>query len=286
MQQLVILKFNALNALKPSGPGRIILGREEIGALSTDKKLMFFSSIKLMRKSHMPWSYYMATAVADAIELSFVDLACSEGVKTSGCSGIQLKEAQSINKSLSALGDVISALSPGGQHIPYRNNKLTMLMSDSRGGNAMTLMIVNISPAESNTDETQFSRKLPEAFVTRVKTPQKTEEDDFADGSETGYSESPAHAPDCAHAPVSDLLDLGLDNSGAIVSVDQPTKPAEHVHSPLVMLKLTVNVLFGQKINSTKTRIKTAVIGIPGLKCAIQTPSPEIAALCFEALKS
>ena len=78
-------------------------------------------------------------------------------MKKSGSSGNQLKEAQSINKSLSALGDVISALSSGGQHIPYRNHKLTMLMSDSLGGNAKTLMFVNVSPAESNLDETYNS---------------------------------------------------------------------------------------------------------------------------------
>lgn len=90
-------------------------------------------------------------------KLSFVDLAGSERVKKSGSAGNQLKEAQSINRSLSALGDVISALSTGGQHIPYRNHKLTMLMSDSLGGNAKTLMFVNVSPAESNLDETYNS---------------------------------------------------------------------------------------------------------------------------------
>lgn len=91
------------------------------------------------------------------LQLSFVDLAGSERIKKSGSSGNQLKEAQSINKSLSALVDVISALSSDGQHIPYRNHKLTMLMSDSLGGNAKTLMFVNLSPAESNLDETYNS---------------------------------------------------------------------------------------------------------------------------------
>lgn len=91
------------------------------------------------------------------MQLSFVDLAGSERVKKSGVSGNQLKEAQGINKSLSALGDVISALSTGNQHVPYRNHKLTMLMSDSLGGNAKTLMFVNVSPVESNLDETYNS---------------------------------------------------------------------------------------------------------------------------------
>jgi hypothetical protein len=59
-----------------------------------------------------------------------VDLAGSERVKKSGSAGKQLKEAQSINKSLSAFADVIGSLSSDGQHIPYQNHKLTMLMSD------------------------------------------------------------------------------------------------------------------------------------------------------------
>ncbi|EFJ53111.1 Kar3 member kinesin-like protein [Volvox carteri f. nagariensis] len=99
-------------------------------------------------------------------KLSFVDLAGSERVKKSGSVGENLKEAQAINKSLSALGDVISALATEQQHIPYRNHKLTMLMSDSLGGNAKTLMFVNVSPTDANLDETQNSLQ----YATRVRT--------------------------------------------------------------------------------------------------------------------
>ncbi|KAL8038155.1 hypothetical protein ABFX02_11G085900 [Erythranthe guttata] len=106
-------------------------------------------------------------------KLSFVDLAGSERVKKSGSSGNQLKEAQSINKSLSAIGDVIGALSSGNQHIPYRNHKLTMLMSDSLGGNAKTLMFVNISPAESNLDETYNSLTYASRVRSIVNDPSK-----------------------------------------------------------------------------------------------------------------
>lgn len=91
------------------------------------------------------------------MQLSFVDLAGSERLKKSGSVGSQLKETQSINKSLSALGNIIRALSSREQHTPYRNDKLTLLMSDSIGGNAKTLMFVNVSPAESNLDETYNS---------------------------------------------------------------------------------------------------------------------------------
>lgn len=106
-------------------------------------------------------------------KLSFVDLAGSERVKKSGSAGNQLKEAQSINKSLSALGDVISALSSGSQHIPYRNHKLTMLMSDSLGGNAKTLMFVNISPAESNLEESHNSLTYASRVRSIVNDPSK-----------------------------------------------------------------------------------------------------------------
>lgn len=106
-------------------------------------------------------------------KLSFVDLAGSERVKKSGSSGDQLKEAQSINKSLSALGDVIAALSSGNQHIPYRNHKLTMLMSDSLGGNAKTLMFVNVSPAESNLDESYNSLTYASRVRSIVNDPSK-----------------------------------------------------------------------------------------------------------------
>jgi hypothetical protein len=61
-------------------------------------------------------------------KLSLVDLAGSERADKTGATAERLREAQSINKSLSALGDVISALSTGEKFIPYRNNKLTQLM--------------------------------------------------------------------------------------------------------------------------------------------------------------
>ena len=99
-------------------------------------------------------------------KLSLVDLAGSERADKTGGNAERLKEGQSINKSLSALGDVMAALSEGGKaFVPYRNNKLTQLMQDSLGGNAKTLMFVNFSPADYNADETVTSLN----FATRVK---------------------------------------------------------------------------------------------------------------------
>jgi len=90
-------------------------------------------------------------------KLTLVDLAGSERTKKSGVQGGAMEEAKAINKSLSALGDVISSLTQKEKHIPYRNHKLTQLLSDSLGGAAKTLMFVNVSPAASNAEETASS---------------------------------------------------------------------------------------------------------------------------------
>lgn len=65
-----------------------------------------------------------------------MDLAGSERLSKTGATGDRLKEAQNINKSLSALGDVIAALQQRTKHVPYRNSKLTHLLQDSLGGNS------------------------------------------------------------------------------------------------------------------------------------------------------
>merc|ERR1712093_365650 len=90
-------------------------------------------------------------------KIHLIDLAGSENVGKSGVSGAGLKEAQNINKSLSALGDVIASLVGKNPHTPYRNSKLTMMLKDSLGGDSKTLMIVCISPAQYNVIETLSS---------------------------------------------------------------------------------------------------------------------------------
>ena len=72
-------------------------------------------------------SYDKTTRKTTFGKLSLVDLAGSERADKTGASAERLKEAQSINKSLSALGDVIAALSEGEKFIPYRNSKLTQV---------------------------------------------------------------------------------------------------------------------------------------------------------------
>lgn len=77
-------------------------------------------------------------------KLNLVDLAGSERVGRSGAEGSRLREAQHINKSLSALGDVIYALRSRQGHVPFRNSKLTYLLQDSLSGDSKTLMMVQV----------------------------------------------------------------------------------------------------------------------------------------------
>jgi len=103
-------------------------------------------------------------------KLSLVDLAGSESVGKTGADKQRLKEAMSINRSLSALSNVISTLAKGatGDFIPYRSNILTTVMQDSLGGNAKTLMFVNISPSMTEFNESNSSLKYA-ALVKTIK---------------------------------------------------------------------------------------------------------------------
>ncbi|KAA3458891.1 kinesin-4 isoform X2 [Gossypium australe] len=98
--------------------------------------------------------------------MHLVDLAGSERVDKSEVTGDRLKEAQHINKSLSALGDVIASLAQKNPHVPYRNSKLTQLLQDSLGGQAKTLMFVHISPEPDALGETISTLKFAERVAT------------------------------------------------------------------------------------------------------------------------
>ena len=92
----------------------------------------------------------------------------SERQGKSGATGARLKEAASINKSLSALGNVILALVNEERHVPYRSSVLTRLLRDCLGGRSSTFLICNVSPASNNRSETLSSLR----FATRVKSVQ------------------------------------------------------------------------------------------------------------------
>jgi len=122
-------------------------------------------------RSHMIMTLYIkrldssGKKILQAGKLNLVDLAGSERVKKSEATGERLKEAQCINRSLSALADVLWAHERKVAHIPYRNSKLTHLLQDSLGGTTTrTVMFVTCDTKMANTQETlhtlQFGSRL------------------------------------------------------------------------------------------------------------------------------
>eukprot|EP00112_Aurelia_sp_Birch-Aquarium-sp1_P008558 Seg1946.8 transcript_id=Seg1946.8/GoldUCD/mRNA.D3Y31 product="Kinesin-like protein KIF3B" protein_id=Seg1946.8/GoldUCD/D3Y31 len=110
-------------------------------------------------------------------KLNMVDLAGSERQAKTGAKGERLKEATKINLSLSALGNVISALVDGkSTHVPYRDSKLTRLLQDSLGGNARTVMVANMGPASYNYEETMTTLRYADR-AKRIKNKPKINED-------------------------------------------------------------------------------------------------------------
>ena len=110
-------------------------------------------------RSHSIFTIYIDSQEVDdkgadkfkASKLNLVDLAGSQRAGKTGTTGDGAKQAAKINLSLSALGNVISALVDGKMHhIPYRDSKLTRLLQDSLGGNTKTIMIAAVSPANYN----------------------------------------------------------------------------------------------------------------------------------------
>lgn len=146
-----------------------ILSTIETGTLQRTTASTALNSVS--SRSHAVLTLTLTQKMSDGSEtvskLNLVDLAGSENVDRSEVQGIELSEAQTINKSLSCLGNVIYALTEKGRgHIPYRDSKLTYLLQDSLGGNSKTILIATVSPARNCYSETintlKFARRAKE----------------------------------------------------------------------------------------------------------------------------
>merc|ERR1719482_2340411 len=120
-------------------------------------------------RSHVIFMLSCTQKLADGTEkvgkLNLVDLAGSEKVWKSGSQGDTLEEAKKINMSLSALGNVISALKEKRSHIPYRDSKLTRILQETLGGNFKTSLVVTCSRSSLHAEETLSAL----TFATRAK---------------------------------------------------------------------------------------------------------------------
>eukprot|EP01090_Pellita_catalonica_P022021 TRINITY_DN840_c0_g4_i3.p1 TRINITY_DN840_c0_g4~~TRINITY_DN840_c0_g4_i3.p1 ORF type:complete len:1453 (-),score=310.19 TRINITY_DN840_c0_g4_i3:95-3829(-) len=148
-----------------------------MNASSSRSHAIFTSIFTQMKKT--------AGVVAEKVsKIHLVDLAGSERASGTGATGARLKEGANINKSLSTLGKVISALADvstgkkkkGSQFIPYRDSVLTWLLKESLGGNAKTIMIAAISPADINYSETLSTLRYAER-AKRIKNQAVVNED-------------------------------------------------------------------------------------------------------------
>lgn len=141
----------------------IILGERNRTVAST--KMNSASS-----RSHQLFMFEVKQKLQNGTEkrglLNLVDLAGSEKINQTGVTGNNLEEAKKINLSLSALSNVIKALTSHNEHIPYRDSKLTRLLQESLGGNYKTTLIICCSPHPRNLEDTLNTLK----FAQRAKT--------------------------------------------------------------------------------------------------------------------
>ena len=162
LAELVVENEDSIAELIEQGNKVRAVAATQMNARSSRSHSCFTIKINQRKKEDLGNGQERTTKLAS--KLNLVDLAGSERAGKTGASGAQLKEGAAINKSLSALGNVISTLSSGkrGAHIPYRDSKLTRLLQESLGGNSRTVMIATISPAADNYEETMTTLKYAE----------------------------------------------------------------------------------------------------------------------------
>jgi len=150
-----VASFQDVKALMDAGLKNRTIAETGMNRMSSRSHCIFTLTVKSEEES--------GEIVTASINL--IDLAGSERVNKTGVFGTRLEELKKINKSLSALGDVISALSQNQKFVPYNNSVLTTLLKESLGGNSKTIMIATISPAMENYAETLSTLR----YAARVK---------------------------------------------------------------------------------------------------------------------
>ncbi|WIA16158.1 hypothetical protein OEZ85_012873 [Tetradesmus obliquus] len=180
--RLDILATQASGCNVPGATQVDVCGADDVAALmSKGASQRATSETKMNDRSSR--SHQILTVIVDGVHkltrarshgcLHLIDLAGSERVSKSEASGDRLVEAQHINKSLSALGDVMAALASKDRHIPYRNSKLTQLLQDSLQGQAKVMMFMHVSPEANMHGESvstlKFAARVSEITLGQAK---------------------------------------------------------------------------------------------------------------------
>lgn len=157
LSKLAVMSFKDINDLIDEGNKARTVAATNMNETSSRSHAVF--TIVFTQKRHDKATNLCGEKVS---KISLVDLAGSERADATGATGARLKEGANINKSLTTLGKVISALAEVAtkkkkkhhDFIPYRDSVLTWLLRENLGGNSKTAMIAAISPADINFEET------------------------------------------------------------------------------------------------------------------------------------
>uniref|UniRef100_A0AAQ6A3W8 plus-end-directed kinesin ATPase n=1 Tax=Amphiprion ocellaris TaxID=80972 RepID=A0AAQ6A3W8_AMPOC len=156
LSKLAVTSYNDIQDLMDSGNKARTVAATNMNETSSRSHAVF--NIIFTQKKHDMETDNTSEKVS---KISLVDLAGSERADSTGAKGTRLKEGANINKSLTTLGKVISALAELNKKkkkvesfIPYRDSVLTWLLRENLGGNSRTAMVAALSPADINYDET------------------------------------------------------------------------------------------------------------------------------------
>uniref|UniRef100_A0A7S3DF42 Kinesin-like protein n=1 Tax=Palpitomonas bilix TaxID=652834 RepID=A0A7S3DF42_9EUKA len=150
LSAFVVKSVQEMDQYMETGNGKRSVGFTQMNADSSRSHSIFTVTVEMSEPSPDGGEPLIRVG-----KLNLVDLAGSERSNKTGATGDRLKEGIKINLSLTALGNVISALVDGkSKHVPYRDSKLTRLLQDSLGGNTKTTMVAMLGPADYNYDET------------------------------------------------------------------------------------------------------------------------------------
>lgn len=248
---LEVRKHPVQGVYVPGLTGVIVKSYEDIEAIldtgNSHRQVAATAMNATSSRSHAVFTMNITQVLQDGCsrgsQLHIVDLAGSERQKKTAAEGDRLKEGAMINQSLTVLGQVIFALagqatSKKAQHVPFRDSKLTYLLSDSLSGNSRTVMIAAISPAADNMEETLTTLRFAQS-VKKIKTTvsknevQSTNEDVIIQQLRRQVADLQAElkAPQTAALPTSDCLPL-------CISSDRSSRPDPVSNLPQQSLSL------------------------------------------------